>query len=319
MVQRRVDSLKFVGIDAGGTKTLAAMCNEKGEVLAVGRGGPGNHLAVGIDRMLESIHNALKNASIAEEEFDVAVLGLAGLGFSKEASHKLEKEVRKVLRAKKLEVFNDCLIALKGAIGRRKRGMIAVAGTGSMVIGTNENSEIFKVGGWGHLLGDEGSAYKLSFDAIRSVMKYWENRGEKSKLAEEVSEFFGVNSVGDVIRLFYIDSPTKERIALFAPRFIKAAEEGDRVALKILNANISELTEGVKALSSRIGSKYISYSGGMFSAPFYKDTFKSILKEHGFELKEKVLSPVGGALLIALEVTFESVDEKVIKNLKGAL
>lgn len=319
MVRKGVDDLKFVGIDAGGTKTLAAKCNEKGEVLTIGRGGPGNHLTVGIDKMLGSIYNALKDANIAEEEFDVAVLGLAGLGFSKEASRKLEEEVRKVLKAKKFEVFNDCLIALKGAIGTRKRGMIAVAGTGSMVIGTNENGEIFKVGGWGHLLGDEGSAYKLSFDAIRSVMKFWENRGEKTKLAEEISNFFGVNSVGDVIRLFYIDSPTKERIALFAQQFMKAAEEGDRIALKILNANISELAEGVKALSSKIGSKYVSYSGGMFNSFFYKDTFKRILREYGFELKEKALSPVGGALLIALEVTLESVDEKVIENLKEAL
>jgi len=309
------EMLKFLGVDGGGTKTRVAVCDETGKVLARGENGPSNPLVVGVDGMLTSIKRVLKNAGIEKEEFEVAVLGLAGAGFSRENHERLAKRIQDVVNSKKILVYNDSFVALKGALGRRKKGILVVSGTGSIAIGIDEKDRVFRVGGWGHILGDEGSAYKLSLDSIKAVMKYWEGRGRKTSLVEKIEKFFNVKSVDDVVELFYQHSPSKEKVASFSRFFMEAVEEGDDVAKDILYKNLEELIEGIIALSRKLRTSYISYTGGMFNSYLYKRVFQEILGRYGLGLKEKTLSPVGGALLMGLSRVV-SVNEKIVRNLK---
>jgi len=139
--------LKFLGIDGRGTKTRVAICDETGKILAKGEDDPSNPLVVGIDGMLMSKKRALENAGVGREEFEGAVLGLAGTGSSETNHKKLAKEIQKVVKAKSILVFNDSFVALKGALGRRKKGILVVSGTGSIVIGVDEKDRVFRVGG----------------------------------------------------------------------------------------------------------------------------------------------------------------------------
>jgi len=305
----------FLGVDGGGTKTRVAVCDETGKILAKGEGGPSNPLVVGIDGMILSIKKALKNAGIDKERFEVAVFGLAGAGFSKDNRKKLAEEIKRVVIARNILVYNDSFVALKGALGSRRKGILVVAGTGSIVIGIDKKNQVFHVGGWGHLLGDEGSAYKLSVDSIKAVMKYWEGRGRKTKLEKKIREFFKVKDVDDIINLFYQRSISKNIIASFSRVFMEVVEEGDPVAEDILLRNLEELSEGVIVLSKKLKTKYVSYTGGMFDSWIYKRNFQKILKRYNINLKDKMLSPVGGALIIALN-QMVNVDKKIIKNLK---
>lgn len=304
----------FLGIDGGGTKTKVAVTDEKGNLLYEGKGGPSNHLVVGVEGMVNSVKEAL--LSFEYREFDAVVAGIGGAGFERELNIYLAKELGKVVKSKKIEVRNDCYIATIGAIGRRKKGMIVLSGTGSMIIGIDENRKHYKAGGWGHLLGDEGSGFRISYDAIRSVMSYWEGMGPATALEGSLREHFGLSTITDVVNFFYIKKAGRKKVASFAPHVINTAEKGDFVARIIIEENVEKLLKGVGPVKRGIKDDYISYAGGVFTSSYYKKIVKEKLRILGFELREPVLTPIGGALLMSFEMIGILSDE-VMENLKN--
>ncbi len=304
----------ILGIDAGGTKTRAIVIDENGDILYDGKGGAGNPLVVGVEGVYEAISNAL--GKFKEKRFEVAILGLGGAGFDKEARKELAEKMKKVIEADKIEVYNDCYVAVRGAIGRRKRGMIVLAGTGSMVIGIDERGNYYKAGGWGHLLGDEGSGYKISYDAIRAVMAYWEGMGPYTTLKDAVERVFGFKDFNDVVRFFYVEGGPRDKIASFSPYVLEYAEKGDYIAKKIVRENIKELTKGVGSVKLRMGDDYTSYGGGMFNSSYYRNVVREELKLIGFELFDPILSPIGGALFMGLS-RIGILNDELFEKLKG--
>ncbi len=302
----------ILGVDAGGTKTKAVVMDRNGEILHEGRGGPGNHLVVGKEGVLKSLSEALGN--FKDIEYDVAVLGLGGAGFEKEAREELAHAIRKVVKTEEIEVYNDCYVAAKGAIGKRERGMIILAGTGSMVIGVDENGDYYKAGGWGHLLGDEVSGYRISYDAIRAVMGYWEGMEPYTTLVEVVRSHFGFKGYADVVHFFYKEGGERDKVASLSPEVIRCAEGGDYTAARIVRENIRVLVRGVGSVKLQMGDDYVSYGGGMFNSTYYKNTVEEELKIMGYRLHDPILSPIGGALFMGfsrLGILNEEIFEKI--------
>ncbi len=302
----------IIGIDGGGTKTKVVVMDRKGNILHEGMGGPGNHLVVGIDGVSSSIAEGL--GKYKNEVFDIAIVGMGGAGFDPKIRKNLANHIKKVIDANTVEVYNDCYVALIGAIGKRKSGMIILSGTGSMVIGIDKEGKYHKAGGWGHLLGDEGSGYRISYDAIRAVMSYWEGMGPHTILADALSAHFGFNSFQDVVDFFYIKGGDRKKVASFSPSVARAAEKGDFIANKILRYNIKSLIRGVGSVKIKIKDDYVSYGGGMFNSKYYKAIAREELQIMGFELKNPVLSPIGGALFMGfsrLGIASEEIFEKL--------
>ncbi len=286
----------ILGVDGGGTKTKVVVVDKEGNILREGIGGPGNHLVVGVDGVAKSIVQGL--GDYRNHAFDIAIIGMGGAGFEPSVRKRLANEIKKVINAKTIEVYNDCYVALIGAIGKRKKGMIILSGTGSMVIGIDSANRYYKAGGWGHLLGDEGSGYRISYDAIRAVMSYWEGMGPYTILVDALSTHFGFSSFQDVIDFFYIKGGDRKKVASFSPSVVRAAKEGDFIANKILRDNIKSLVRGVGSVKIKIKDDYVSYGGGMFNSNYYKTIVGEELQIMGFELKKPVLSPIGGALFM---------------------
>jgi len=307
--------MKFLGVDAGGTKTRLAVCNEKGKILAVGTGGPGNHYDVGMEGFKESLLKAMKDAGVEDWHFESAFLGVAGGGFSERSAGKIHEFLRNFLKADEISVINDCVVALRGALGMRKKGVIIVAGTGSMVIGVDEEGKIHRVGGWGHLLGDPGSAYDISLDALKMVMKYWEGRERWTPLVEEFKRQMGLGDFSDVLRYFYSEKHPKSHLASFAKMVMKHAEEGDEISREIVLKNVKELVEGVEPVCRKVNSDFVSYSGGVFKSEHFRKLVEEELKKQGYELSKPELPPVGGALMLAIS-KLKVVNEKILENLK---
>ena len=289
-----VSNVRILVVDGGGTKTEAVVFEDLKEIFRK-TSGPSNPLSVGLENMLNSIEDALDGI---EKTFEVAVFGLAGVGFSEELRDEVESVLESRVNSKRTVVLSDMHLSTVGALGGED-GIVVIAGTGSVVVGFKD-WRFEKVGGWGYLLGDEGSGYRLSLDSLRYALKYFEGRERESLLLEGLKSRFGISSASDVINLVYVEKIPRNELASFSTHFLNAVSRGDEVARKILESNISELIDCVLYLRKKLSVSKISYSGGMFRSKIYREFFESMLRREGLSLTESVTSPTVGGLLIAL-------------------
>ena len=279
--------------DVGGSRTRCVLVNESCEVLKVGFGGPGNHLEVGVERMIESIEEATKSFGERAEAF----LALAGLGLKVLERGDLVERISKKLGVKSVTLAGDTLAAHLGAFEGRD-GILVLAGTGSAVV-YRKKGQWRKLGGWGHLLGDEGSGYAIAVSAIRMLLRIWEGLEKENVLLDALP----FSSPEEVFGFFYRDF-SKSKVASLSKAVLEAAERDDKVR-KMVTDEISKLLEHLKVLPSG----EISYSGGMFKSHLYKEIFTTLLKEMRREVIEPSLPPLGGlAILAGCEISDETRD-----------
>lgn len=161
----------FLGIDGGGTGCRAAVADASGRVLGEGAAGPANiasDLAGARDNILAAATQALTRAVgagavAAELPALSAGLGLAGAN----AAGKAEA-LRRALPFARIKLETDAIAAVKGALGDRD-GIVAALGTGS-VFAAQVGGRIRQVGGWGLVLGDEGSGAWLGREVLRQAL-----------------------------------------------------------------------------------------------------------------------------------------------------
>ena len=205
----------LLGIDGGATKTLAAVLDVERGALHVGHGGPSNQDAVGVQAagrgLFEAADEALAEADIGDAQLDAAVLAVAGTD-----TDAVEAHVR-AERSKEWIVVGDVVGAWATATGARP-GVGAISGTGSNVFGVGPDGRAWRAGGWGHLLGDEGSGYWLGVQSIKAALRDRERSGPETPLSEAAVEFFGASSVEALATMVYSVPLTKDRVAAFARR-----------------------------------------------------------------------------------------------------
>ncbi|MGB9597860.1 MAG: N-acetylglucosamine kinase, partial [Candidatus Poribacteria bacterium] len=126
----------ILGIDGGGTKTLAICANIDGNIINVGMSGGSNYHTVGLDNAIKSIKQAIDKANINKSKINVAYIGLAGAGREKDRKI-LTNALSDLDIADKIIVNHDAFIALAGATVC-KPGVIVIAGTGAMAFGINK-------------------------------------------------------------------------------------------------------------------------------------------------------------------------------------
>src|SRR5580693_251271 len=190
----------LMGVDGGATKTLAAVLDvEKGE-LYLGHGGSSNPDAVGArtatQSLLSATDEAIARAGTERDRLDGAVLAVAGTDTDAVAAQVRE------LRPESWLVVNDVVGAWAAATGARP-GVGTMSGTGSNVFGVGPDGRAWRAGGWGHVLGDEGSGYWLAVQSIKAALADRERSGPETALSEAALSFFEVDSVQELARLVY--------------------------------------------------------------------------------------------------------------------
>ncbi len=170
----RPDARFIMGVDGGATKTLAAVLDLQTRTLHLAHGGPSNEDAVGakaaVGALLQTADEAISRAGIAAADLAAAVLAVAGTNTDAIAAR---------LRAARTEpwiVVNDVVGAWATATGAGP-GLATIAGTGSNVFGVGPDARAWRAGGWGHLLGDEGSGYWLGAQSIKAALRDREASG----------------------------------------------------------------------------------------------------------------------------------------------
>ncbi len=218
-----------IGVDAGGTKTEAIAYDLKGHELIKKVTGFGN-LVLNEKEAINNILNSIKTCidELGKEGLKKIYIGAAGMEVANNA-YVIEKNIKENFHADVL-VINDGELALK-AVLKGQDGILTIAGTGSICIGIRNNIKD-KCGGWGHLLGDEGSGYSIAINALKRMIYEEELSLEKSKLHKEILKELNIRSTDEICAFVY--SSTKDKIASLTTLISKLGEEGEENAIDIL-------------------------------------------------------------------------------------
>lgn len=301
----RGDARFVMGVDGGATKTLAAVVDLERHELHLGHGGPSNQDAIGADAAVKALRGAadqaLERAGAADEQLGAAVVAVAGTD-----TESVREHVRRHCSPSWL-VVNDVVGAWATATGASD-GVAVIAGTGSNVFGVGPRGP-WRAGGWGHVLGDEGSGYWLGVQSIKAALSDREGSGPETALSEAVMRFFGTDSVEALAGRVYTEPLTKGEIAAFAVQTAKLAQAGDAVARELYGRGARELAIQVAAVIRETGLTGRAFPVGLIGSVFrarelYADPLAEAVRELAPEARVAAveMEPVGGSLLLAARV-----------------
>ncbi len=297
----------YLGVDGGGTKTLAVVVRE-GQVLGQGLTGSGSHQGEGMTNALsnitEAMNRALGAAGVDKGQIDGAVLGLTGADFPEDFL-RLREGLMPYFDAIPFKVVNDAEIALVGG-ARTGHGIVAVCGTGTNVWGLSEEGRSRHVGGLGYEFGDFGGGLDLVREVLHSAFRSDEQRGPKTALQKRVLEALGLKDYDAVSRALYFD-PQPIRFMALAPLCFRVAADGDAVAQTILRRMGQALGDSVVGCAKILGLDQtpieVVMAGSLWlgEAPDMVNAFREVLR---LELPlsdphPPDLAPVAGAALLA--------------------
>ncbi len=313
----------ILGIDSGGTEMRGGLLRGDGVLLARQTVPSANYnkLRGEIAKSVVALAQLLcEQAKLSRE--DIALAGFCATGVGRPADRQLVTEVLQQARlAKQVVVESDALAALTGAFAGGP-GIIVSAGTGAIAHARTHEGKIVRVGGWGYLLGDEGSGYHLAKQALNAALKDWDGRGEPTQLRTMFEKHFGVTSIELIITHVYDPTFDRGRVAELAPLVFAAAEEGDLIAKLLVAQTGSALGKLVRAAVKKFDAGMsipIALLGKLFRrADMLLPAFWNALQEeHGrLHIVAPRFEPVIGAALLALQTAGHAFEESFLENLE---
>jgi len=328
----KYDEASFIlGIDTGGTSSVALAVNLQGEVVS-----SATDLAVNYTLMKRNLVSVRLKRLITKTVGNYAVncvavsIGLAG--WRADAQRFIEDLVQKIGIAGKVFAFSDIEGSWVGATGGRP-GVVASSGTGSWVcgklnpeeewhFGLREGTSTICVDGLGPLLGDEGSAYDIGRSILRYVAASLDGRQSPGRLTEVVLQELKARSLDEMIFKIYTEYNSRHSIALLAPLADQCAKENDEAARSILQAAARRLANSTKTALSSLRNLSgqllpVFYSGGVFNAEEFRKSFVQSVREEfpNAIIREERFPPVVGTVLKAYRSMFGNVPEKFTVNL----
>ena len=242
------DPAVLLGIDCGGSHTAVVVGTHGGRVLARAEG-PGSAMRPGgAERsaavILEVARRAAHQAGVVLPA-TAALIGAAGAGRAPEQD-ELAAAVKAAGAAERVAVRGDVEIALAAAFGNGP-GVLVNAGTGSIAFARIADGRVFRAGGHGWQLGDEGGGYWLGRRALAAAARAQDGLGEASTLLERLLVALGLQTFDDLIR--WTSTATPAQVAALAPHVLNAASEGEMVAQRIVAEGAGELSHLVRALA----------------------------------------------------------------------
>jgi N-acetylglucosamine kinase-like BadF-type ATPase len=296
----------IIGVDGGGTKTLALLADLDGNVLARGMSGPANLNAVGFDAACAALENSIHTAMRDHRgEISALCLGLAGAG-RREDVERFHSWALEKFPGTAVKVVNDAEILL--AAGSPNGPALAmVCGTGSIVYGWTVRGELIRAGGWGYLFGDEGSGYAIGQAALRVVMRAHDGRGPSTLLTELVLEQRGLSEPPELVRSIYEGDSPRLEVASLSHLVEEAAGRDDVVAAAILEESAQELARTVAVVYPKLGASVcplVITGGTILHGTHLKAAFHRACETLGltFSAVRYVLEPAEGAVQLACEM-----------------
>jgi len=304
----------FLGVDGGGTKTAYALIDATGRVRARHVGPSVSHLSEGFVRaralLVEGINTVLSQAAVAPSDLTFAFVGLPSYGEDSATTHLMDAMPSALLDVARYRCGNDTVCSWAGSLSCVD-GISVIAGTGSIAYGEYEGRKA-RCGGWGEIIGDEGSAYWIAREGMNLFSRMSDGRAARGLLYQMVREHFGVSLDLDLCAHIYgVDAKTRSAFAQFAPLVHEAARAGDTQAASIFERGADELVQCVLATRRSLSvpgdvTLPVSHTGGVFEGgALMVNAFRQSLAAAGpqFEYRTPRTSPDIGAAMYAARLS----------------
>lgn len=252
----------FLGIDGGGSKCRARLCDDSGRVLGEGEAGAAN-VALGLDIAFREIRKA---AALALADAGLPDVPLSDLHAGAGLAGLLLRQQREGLRLyahpfASFEADTDAYTACLGAHGGAD-GAILIVGTGTCGI-TIANAKATYVGGWGLVIGDEGSGAYLGRAAVRRALREHDGIVPRSGLGDAIMGQFKSRAVSRAERLVtWAMTANPGDYGKFVPDIFEYAQAGDAVARGLLHDTGEHVCLLVEALIAK-GAPNVALVGGL--------------------------------------------------------
>ncbi len=305
-----------VGIDGGGTKTAAVALDGSGSVVPRAAAGPSNIKAAGWSAATSALRDVLVRLAEGMPP-GTAIVGLhaalAGAGRPEDA-----RPIRDYLLGLRslpslqphlqgvsddgVSVSNDAVAVLAAAAVAS--GIVVIAGTGSLIWGRNAAGATARAGGWGYLLGDEGSGFDLGRRALMSVLSEHDREVRLSPLSAALLQHLGLAAPQELVGRVYDSGDARTDIAGLATVILQYAAAGDRDATALVQGSVEHLAGEVRLVADRLGYRAapcpVVCSGGLFRSDLVFAAIRRALSgPPGFECVRPDRSPAEGAALLA--------------------
>lgn len=297
----------ILGIDGGGSKVLVTLADKDGRILRTALGGGVNPMdnpdwRQELERRIEPFRN----------EPGLAAVGAALPAYG-EVAHLSSLQKRCIDEAFpdiRRTVLNDVDAAHLGAFAGRP-GILVLSGTGSMSWARNGAGASARVGGWGDVIGDEGSSYWIGREALHLISQSLDGRAKPTALAKAVYEHLELDMSDPVNALGgWISGLARPRAGIAALSVLvdRAASKGDEAAIDLIDRSAQELAKHHWAISGHCetGTDW-TYAGGTFSSRLL---LEAVERRIGRRAVSPVLPPIGGALLAAAQLLDWQLDER---------
>ncbi|KQS56973.1 N-acetylglucosamine kinase [Geodermatophilus sp. Leaf369] len=317
----------YLGVDGGGTKTALCLVDGTGRVLARRTAPSIYYFASGIELVAEVLTPAVRevcaDAGGTPADVAYAFFGMPGYGEASGDVPLLDAVPSRVLGHDRYRCDNDMVAGWAGSLGAVD-GVNVISGTGSMTYGERAGQGA-RVGGWGELFGDEGSAYWIAREGLAAFSRMADGREEAGPLLSVLREHLELSAdldlVDVVLNRWHGD---RGRIAALCRPVVAAAEAGDRVCAAIVERAGAELALLVSATRFRLGwpagePMPVSYSGGALNAEPLLAAFSRRLHDLGdpVDLRRPLLAPDLGAALHAARLAGHPVDQDAVARLSA--
>jgi N-acetylglucosamine kinase-like BadF-type ATPase len=296
----------YLGIDGGGTKTRCVL-GDKTTVLAKAMSGGSNIVRLGEAQAREALHTVVRQvcatANISPDQIGAIWMGVAGA-----ARPEIAEKIRNILAElisesilSNVEVVGDTEIALRAAFGAGP-GVIAIAGTGSIVYGRDAAGHTARAGGWGFAVSDEGSGHWIGRRAISAILSA-HDRGLETALTAMVFQAWRLNTIDELVQQAN-STPPPDFPRLF-PIVLRAADQADPIARDLLTDAGARLAALAAVVIRRLGADApvvalpVAMTGSVFrQSPYVRQIFYNTLQTNlpGLEVRQDLVDPVEGAL-----------------------
>ena len=321
----------LIGVDGGGSKTTALIAGLDGAIIGRGISGSSNYRAAGIESACQALDEALRAAFAAAnlalqqdrlqqdrlqedqlqrnqlqpDQVQMACFGLAGVDRPGDQA-PLQAWAERQWPGMPVEFVSDARLVMAAGTPQGW-GIEVICGTGSIVYGRSPEGQTRRAGGWGYLLGDEGSGYDIGLTALRCVARADDGRGPQTTLTGRILARWSLAAARDLVGYVYGPQVSKTEIAALAVLVERAALEGDSVAQQILRQAGRELATGAQVVVERLQLPEptpCALAGGVLvQGELVSQELLTAASELGLQLfpVQKVTEPAQGAIRLAAE------------------
>ena len=293
-----------IGIDGGGTKTLAILVNADGREVSRAQAGGANPWDVGPEAARLALQNVL-DPLMAGGSVRAVCLGSAGIDRESDLI-ATEKSLRELLPSNvAINVRNDAAAAL-GIVGSKRPAIAVIAGTGSIAYGEGADGKVVRVGGHGAIIGDAGSASALGLAAVRHTANAFDGSEPRGLLAEAVIKTLKLRQAADIVVRIQHPNFDVPLVASLAPLVEQAFQAGDRAAKALVEVEANALAANAKRVAQVVRGEPALPAllvGGVFGGfSEIRDRVKAALRQTGTVVIHESSECVHGAARIALEL-----------------